>query len=500
MIAGKRVPAAYRKNNRVSHLTADAVRQMGYIVEPSGQKLTIGRRNRQRGGGDSDDEGRDVRTVPQPQPEPQASPRESHWAVKVEHARRKAFVRRHLPDETQQSGADALVQMDRAADSGLANAVSSMGGSPRKSTATERAQFFVEDHNAKTSGRRITKALQAKIFERAAAMDADDPDDARGRRAALLGDRGTGPVFTKPFDAASYMGDAYGTIPPELFEQPMALYQHLQGEIATLPRAVDQIAALRFLATDIGRQGANSEERQEYRAIAEDIPRAIQRIEEKQRVFASQPSVHTQHVDTPESATPASTLHHAQDDHDTSLASTQWSISEYADSPVRPLNLSPRSARRSVYVDAANVARARDSAGDPETLAAIGRLSTAAENARTDVDYRQIPAVAAALESDPQLADLVRRGLLNPRRLSDPLYAQRIKQQLNRRESDVRATDGQRRYSTATSQPQMLQRGRIARSKAPVFERVGNVPSRSTPGLKYYRRAMATRAPIFSAA
>ena len=174
MIAGKRVPAAYRKNNRVSHLTADAVRQMGYIVEPSGQKLTIGRRNRQRGGGDSDDEGRDVRTVPQPQPEPQASPRESHWAGKVEHARRKAFVRRHLPDETQQSGADALVQMDRAADTGLATAVSSMGGSPRESTATERAQFFVEDHNANTSGKRITRALQATIFEKApAAMDGE---------------------------------------------------------------------------------------------------------------------------------------------------------------------------------------------------------------------------------------------------------------------------------------------------------------------------------------
>ena len=500
MIAGKRVPAAYRKKNRVSHLTADAVRQMGYIVEPSGQKLTIGRRNRQRGGGGSDDEGRDVRTVPQPQPEPQASPRVSHWAGKVEHARRKAFVRRHLPDETQQSGADALVQMDRAADTGLAAAVSSMGGSPRESTATERAQFFVEDHNANTSGKRITKTLQTTIFEKAAAMDGDDPDDARGRRAALIGDRGTGPVFTKPFDAASYIDNVYKTMPEELYEQPTAMYQHLQDEIATLPRAVDQIAALRSLAHDVGGYGANSAEKAEYRGIAEDIPRAILRIEEKQRAFASQPSVHTQHVDTPESATPASTLHHAQDDHDTSRASTQWSISEYADSPVRPLNLSPRSARRSVYVDAANVARVRDSAGDPETLAAIGRLSTAAENARTDVDYRQIPAVAAALESDPQLADLVRRGLLNPRRLSDPMYARRIKQQLNRRESDVRTTDGQRRYSTATSQPQMLQRGRIARSNAPVFERVGNVPSRSTPGLKYYRRAMATRAPIFSAA
>ena len=54
MIAGKRVPAAYRRNNRVSHLTADAVRQMGYVLEDSGKKLTVGqqrpRRRTQRGG------------------------------------------------------------------------------------------------------------------------------------------------------------------------------------------------------------------------------------------------------------------------------------------------------------------------------------------------------------------------------------------------------------------------------------------------------------------
>ena len=96
--------------------------------------------------------------------------------------------------------------------------------------------------------------------------------------------------------------------------------------------------------------------------------------------------------------------------------------------------------------------------------------------------------------------DLVRRGLVNPRRLSDPLYATRIRQQLTRRESGVVAADGTKQYSTATSRPNTLQRGRIARSKAPVFERVGNVPSRRNPGLRYYRRATATRPGIFSAA
>ena len=47
-----------------------------------------------------------------------------------------------------------------------------------------------------------------------------------------------------------------------------------------------------------------------------------------------------------------------------------------------------------VSQQAAAIGAARDSAGDPETLAAIGRLSTAAENARTEVDYQQIPAVS----------------------------------------------------------------------------------------------------------
>ena len=104
MIAGKRVPAAYRKNNRVSHLTADAVRQMGYIVEPSGQKLTIGRRNRQRGGGGSDDEGGDVRTVPQHNP----SPKHRH-ASRTGRAKWNTRAARHLSDDTCQTSHNSPV-------------------------------------------------------------------------------------------------------------------------------------------------------------------------------------------------------------------------------------------------------------------------------------------------------------------------------------------------------------------------------------------------------
>ena len=108
MIAGKRVPAAYRRNNRVSHLTADAVRQMGYVLEDSGKKLTVGqqrpRRRTQRGGtvqdGDSvphlDEslteeslqllESLDVDTdsddeQPEPQPEPKATVAERRQAL-----------------------------------------------------------------------------------------------------------------------------------------------------------------------------------------------------------------------------------------------------------------------------------------------------------------------------------------------------------------------------------------------------------------------------------
>ena len=53
MVAGSRVPAAYRKGNRRSHLTGDTVYRTGAILVPSGKKLTVGqqrRRRQQRGG------------------------------------------------------------------------------------------------------------------------------------------------------------------------------------------------------------------------------------------------------------------------------------------------------------------------------------------------------------------------------------------------------------------------------------------------------------------
>ena len=38
MVAGKRVPAAYRKGNRRSHLTGDTVYRTGAILVPSGMR------------------------------------------------------------------------------------------------------------------------------------------------------------------------------------------------------------------------------------------------------------------------------------------------------------------------------------------------------------------------------------------------------------------------------------------------------------------------------
>ena len=87
--------------------------------------------------------------------------------------------------------------------------------------------------------------------------------------------------------------------------------------------------------------------------------------------------------------------------------------------------------------------------------------------------------------------------MLNPRRLSDPTYAAKLRQQTLRRESQV-DEQGRMLYGTSTSRPNTLHRGRIARAAVPVFEREGKPSARS--GLKYYRRAQASRVPIFSTA
>ena len=137
---------------------------------------------------------------------------------------------------------------------------------------------------------------------------------------------------------------------------------------------------------------------------------------------------------------------------------------------------------------------------DPETTQALQRLSLGLEkmdSSRRDIEAEELPAVAEAMASDPEIASLVQRGLLNPRRLSDPAYAADLRKQTLRRESQVDER-GRMMYGTSTSRPNTLHRGRIARSAVPVFEREGPASARS--GLKYYRRAQASRVPIFSTA
>ena len=78
----------------------------------------------------------------------------------------------------------------------------------------------------------------------------------------------------------------------------------------------------------------------------------------------------------------------------------------------------------------------------------------------------------------------------------------RLRQQtLRRDESQVNESGqiiGQMMHGTSTSRPNTLHRGRIERAAVPVFEREGPPSARS--GLKYYRRAKASRVPIFSTA
>jgi hypothetical protein len=84
MVASKRVPAAYRKHNRVSHLTADAVHRLGFRLDDSGKKLTVGQmRNQRQRGGTGDD--------PQA-PEP---PTLSHWATSIVKKRREAYLQQY---------------------------------------------------------------------------------------------------------------------------------------------------------------------------------------------------------------------------------------------------------------------------------------------------------------------------------------------------------------------------------------------------------------------
>ena len=574
MVASKRVPAAYRKHNRVSHLTADAVHRLGFRLDDSGKKLTVGqmRNQRQRGGTGDDDP-----QAPQP-------PTLSHWATSIAKKRREAYLQQYLGTSDVKKGADGHKQMEAAAKVALG---------ADDALHTEMFNHFHEFHQARVDdSTNRTTAVSANSKKKGAAVaayldyvasQAESPPEALPESEPQ-----PQPASARLQQLESQAPPAGATPqpPPELLQDPHVQASHetkvqsalharslldsyvkratkgKYGDMFTIARKdpkwwcagptdpnprvkLCQDAAQEYISNTPASEGwGGFREIEEFATAAlpgylieflqsdDKAAEAEQNVSEwmfsqggadssLRKLYADhqsfidtgiddargQPTTDTRLVfeqvigatpNTVSSVAPAATPDHVQDDHDTGSAATQWSISADGGSPyvspAQQLNFS------GVSQQAAAIGAARDSAGDPETLAAIGRLSTAAENARTEVDYQQIPAVSQLLDSDPELSDLVRRGLVNPRRLSDPLYATRIRQQLTRRESGVVAADGTKQYSTATSRPNTLQRGRIARSKAPVFERVGNVPSRRNPGLKYYRRAAATRPGIFSVA
>ena len=510
----------------------------------SGRKLTIGQLKRQRGrqrGRGGDDDGTGVALQ---------KPEHDHWAKSIASKRRTAYIQEHLGTSDVQKGRDGYAQMEQAARAAL--------GDPA-ATNSQMHDSFHEYHQARaddpTTGAKAFKAaVKAKGAAAARFMDAvadaelDDtlrsidevelpgeattppvqtqsapvaartrgppppvPGSAPGRLPAVtarpsaserlqqLGDPGASDaVFA--FDLMTFVDAMYREMPDTYYKEPGSLWSYLVAQVKTLQDPRHQREVYEYLKQDLAsqQQGGDEEIRAAFTAIVNDaIPEKIATLDatiaeaahyQRAARTDSRTPVHPGRAPPPASGAPAGTTDHAQSAHD----GTQYSISSFGGSP-QQLNFS------TVSQQAAAAAAARNSAGDPETLAAINRLSSAAENARTEVAYEQIPAVSQILESDPQIADLVRRGLLNPRRLSDPLYANRVRAQLTRRESGVRASDGSKQYSTSTSRPATLQRGRIARSKAPVFERVATEPSRRT-GVQYYRRAKSSRAPIFSAA
>jgi hypothetical protein len=89
--------------------------------------------------------------------------------------------------------------------------------------------------------------------------------------------------------------------------------------------------------------------------------------------------------------------------------------------------------------------------------------------------------VLKVLQDDPDIAELLRQGLVQPEQLKDPAYVASLRMNLLKNKSEGR--------------PANL-RGRVRASKAPVFKR--QVESRRTPGLRYYKPARHVAPSIFA--
>jgi hypothetical protein len=119
-----------------------------------------------------------------------------------------------------------------------------------------------------------------------------------------------------------------------------------------------------------------------------------------------------------------------------------------------------------------------------QQLAAINRLGPELQTKLvTDrqLDRDEVPKVLGVLKNDPDIAELMRQGLVQPEQLKDASYVASLRMNLLKNKSEGR--------------PANL-RGRVRASKAPVFTR--QVESRRTPGLRYYKPARHVAPSIFA--
>ena len=463
MIAGKRVPAAYRKNNRVSHLTADAVRQMGYVLEDSGKKLTVGqqrpRRRTQRGGTVQDGD-----SVP------------------------------HPDDSLTEESLQLLESLDVDTDSD--------DEQPEpKATVAERRQALLD-----ASGTSVvlvpawrTKALGAKNFNPYEYIRLSDAWSDRG-------------IKFDDFDTKFPL--MRGDINAVQLDRRIGVL----GEYADyLDRVIGVLGSNAGNDSDASRIDTAAVER-DWVTSQIHVVAIEQRQQQKAQHDADVAAFHGFGNDS--SVGPDARLH--VDDTAQSMYASQRGAA------------SPR--RHSIDLGAVSpIAGTAVGPGDT-SVAALGALDASVGSLDTSIDQlskrvdklqttsqaavdtarlgtmgvpaNQVAAVSTIVREDPEIADMVRRGLVKPASLVYPSYVSSLKRELRQSSAVAVGPDGNQllnaagepRYSTSTSRPNTLHRGRIARSKVPVFERTGSIPSRRTPGLKYFRPARASRPNIFSTA
>ena len=463
MIAGKRVPAAYRRNNRVSHLTADAVRQMGYVLEDSGKKLTVGqqrpRRRTQRGGTVQDGD-----SVP------------------------------HLDDSLTEESLQLLESLDVDTDSD--------DEQPEpKATVAERRQALLD-----ASGTSVvlapawrTKALGAKNFNPYEYIRLSDTWSDRG-------------IQFDDFDTKFPL--MRGDINAVQLDRRIGVL----GEYGDyLDRLIRMLGSNASNESDASRIATAAVER-DWVTSQIHVVAIEQRQQQKAQHDADMAAFHGFGNDS--SVGPDAGLH--VDDTAQSMYASQRGAA------------SPR--RHSIDLGAVSpIAGTAVGPGDT-SVAALGALDASVGSLDTSIDQlskrvdklqttsqaavdtarlgtmgvpaNQVAAVSTIVREDPEIADMVRRGLVKPASLVYPSYVSSLKRELRQSSAVAVGPDGKQlvnaagepRYSTSTSRPNTLHRGRIARSKVPVFERTGSIPSRRTPGLKYFRPARASRPNIFSTA